>query len=111
MTATERDAEIGGVARTYEQLLTKRACLRKRLARHASSLTDVAQLLLGWASSASTATKDVPEFLEEAGMDAVRQDVRTMMEVEKALVEAERDMRDVGLANLIRTDRTVGSHG
>ncbi|MDE2654923.1 MAG: hypothetical protein OXI71_14050 [Gemmatimonadota bacterium] len=98
MTTSEADAEIGRVARIYEQLLRKRACLLKRLERHGQRLLAVSQGLSSWEIHG----KGLLDLLEKSKMDVVREDVMAMDEVERQLDQARSDMNEVGLANLVR---------
>ena len=100
MTTAETDMEIGRIARTYENLIRKRACLRRRLKRHADSLSSVVHALTHWDTSVHA--KDAADLLEASKMEAVYRDVTTMIEVDKDIVQAEENMREVGLANLVR---------
>ena len=100
MTGTQRDAEVGRVASNYESLIRRRACLRIRLARHGKRLSEVVHALEHWDTSGHT--KEAVDLLDAERMDAVRRDVSAMAETDTNIEEAELNMREVGLANLVR---------
>ena len=103
MTTADTEAAIGRMVLAYEQLVRKRACLRRRLRDGGRSLSPIVHALEHW--DTSTHVSEVTERLEASKMDALREDVASMIEVEKEIAQTEEDLREAGLPNLIRKRR------
>ena len=70
MTDAEKDAEIGRIARDYNENERQLACLRSRLTRHARSLRELADRVINHLNG--SALSDAEGF---AGSDTIKADL------------------------------------